>query len=183
MNGRPGKTTGEFRLSKTGHTQWSSAASGLAATDAHRDDSCWRSWRTRCLDNAQRPGGRSRGPRRAEVRRPSLGRELARHGHERALVAAVPAQPGERDEDLAAVGDDPGRPASVSPASLTRRATDVSRCSCSPLTASSASTSSALSDLPASARATAREICCGVVTDLVGSVKWSLQRPDRRTAH
>ena len=31
-----------------------------------------------------------------------------RHGRERAVAAAVPAQPGQRDEDLARVGDDPG---------------------------------------------------------------------------
>src|SRR5690606_37432429 len=43
---------------------------------------------------------------RAQVRRV----ETSRHGRERAVVATVPAQPGERDEDIAAIGDD-ARPA------------------------------------------------------------------------
>src|SRR5699024_10292653 len=36
------------------------------------------------------------------------GAELPRNGDERAVVAPVAAQPGEWDEDLAGVGDDPG---------------------------------------------------------------------------
>ena len=48
--------------------------------------------------------------------------QAVRDGGERAVAAAVPAQPGQRDEDLARVRDDLGRPAASRPASLVRPA-------------------------------------------------------------
>jgi hypothetical protein len=48
---------------------------------------------------------------RAEVR----GFELVRDGGEGAVTAPVPAEPGERDEHLAAVGDDPGAARRIEP--------------------------------------------------------------------
>ncbi len=42
------------------------------------------------------------------VRCPGTGVRPVRDGREGAVAAAIPAQPGQRDEDLARVGDDPG---------------------------------------------------------------------------
>ena len=79
-------------------------------------------------------------------------------GRESAVVAAVTAQPGQRDEHLGRKVTTPGRPASRSPASRIRPAMCCSSVSSSPRAASSAIASARLMLAPRSARRIARAI-------------------------
>ena len=85
------------------------------------------------------------------------GGQPVRHGGERAVVAAVAAQPGERDEDLARVRDD-ARAARVDAARRRGRGrpTASSSSSCSPRAASRTAASVTSSAAPSRARRSAR---------------------------
>ena len=92
--------------------------------------------------------------------------QLARRLDERAVVALVAAQLGDRDEHLGRVGDHAPpidtRPAATSPASRTFAAAAVSRSRSAPVAARRAVASPRSSAAPRSARASARRTCWGV---------------------
>ena len=116
------------------------------------------------------PDGRCRGSRRARgtARRWPCPRAGDPACHERAVVAPVPAQPGDRDEHLRGVGDDcraPGRDQSGVADPGGGRA--QSRSSVSPRAASRAAASATSRAAPRSARASARRTCWGGASPVV----------------
>ena len=90
-----------------------------------------------------------------------VGREVGRrqptgHGRNDAVVAAVAAQPGERDEHSAGVGDDAGASGGLEPlVAGTRPRCSMSVVRSSPRASSSAATSGTIERLPSRARARA----------------------------